>query len=77
MDGRSTHRATRTVCASAVKYNSMKIISTSELHFPSINFGIKVGEPTELPENKEDADLVLSHPDISEYKEKTKAETSK
>ena len=55
----------------------MKIISTSELHFPTLNFGIKVGEPTELPEDKEAADIVLAHPDISEYKEKTKAETIK
>lgn len=54
----------------------MKVTSTRSVEFPTLNWAITAGDTVELPKDPEQADLILSHPDIIQVKE-TKEKTIK
>ena len=47
----------------------MKVTSKKTISFPKLDWGINKGKIRELPKNKEAAEIILSHPAITEKKE--------
>jgi len=46
----------------------MKVISTKNISFPGLNWGINKGIVRELPKDKKAQEIILAHPAITKLK---------